>query len=53
MKVTEQGFPQRAGTGEVKNNLLEMQLYTSAAQTTTEILLLYIWHLSENKTGKI
>lgn len=53
MKVTEQGLPQRAGTGEMKNNLLEMQSYTPAAQTTIEILLLYIWHLSENKIGKI
>lgn len=53
MKVTDQRFPQRAGTGEMKTNLLEMQSYKPAAQTTIEILLFYIWHLSENKQGKI
>lgn len=53
MKVTEQDIPWRPGTGEMRNNLLEMQWYTPAAQTTTEILFFYIWHLSENKLGKI
>lgn len=53
MKVAQQGFPQRAGSGEMKNNLLEMQSYIPAAQTTSASLLLYIWHLSENKIGKI
>lgn len=48
MKATEQCFP-RAGTGEMKNNLFEKQSYTPAAQATTEILLLCLWHLSENK----
>lgn len=52
MKMTEQGFPQRADTGEMKNNLYEKQSYTPPAHATTEILLLYVWHLSENKMGK-
>lgn len=37
----------------MKNNLLETQSYIPAAQTTIASLLLYIWHLSENKIGKI
>lgn len=49
MEVIEQGFPQRAGTGEMKNNLSEKQSYTPAPHATTEILLLCVWHLSENK----
>lgn len=47
MKVTEQGFPQRAGTGEMKNNLFEKQSYTPAAHTSTEILLLCLWQRTE------
>lgn len=51
MKVTEHGFPHRAGTGEMKNNLFEKQSHTPAPHATTEILLLCVWHLSENKMG--